>query len=166
MNGEAGVQPDETIYTDYSDQQQNEPSSAKLKTTSDRLPLWMEAHFNIYNGANVEWNHLEHQSTLRVNNQNGSLVVKFHPTTGVILVQGSQFLLWRDQHYNEIRRMVDQLDQATTGELVNHASPALQSSQLVSGAGFQQFRVGYEDVHPSQLQWSQDSVSVSDGDDS
>ena len=103
------VEADERLYTDHEDEQMTKPCSMKFKTTTSRLPLWIQVHQDIYGSA--EWDDLEHIATMRVSNPLGILVVKFHKTTNCVLVQGSQLHSWCDTQFGKLKRMVEQHDQ-------------------------------------------------------
>ena len=109
------VPADETVYTDYQDEQLREPCNMKFKTVNSRLHLWIDAHRQKYSDSNVEWEDLEHQTTMRVSNSLGSLVIRFHKSqhksANVVLVQGTLFENWLDEQYVGLRKLVDMLEQ-------------------------------------------------------
>ena len=142
------AEADEKIYHDFEDEQLTKPILVKFKATLARLPLWVEAHHNAYNSQNLQWDHLRHVSTLRIKNTLGSLVIKFHKTTGVVLVQGTQFTNWHVENYDKLKRMVDQLDQATTAEVIEDAptTPAHARPDHFPSHRYR-YRGGDEDLH-------------------
>ena len=85
------VEPNEELYIDYKEAAKINQTSVKFKTTPDRIKFWVTAHEQIYGDENL-WQFKQNVVTLKVKEPNkGNLIVKFYLSTGVVLVQGSEF---------------------------------------------------------------------------
>ena len=87
--------PEKPVY-DYADVEKTKTCGLKFKTRPHRLLLWANAHKREYPTAKWERQTVD-TVTMRTGNHNkefGSLVVKFHTTTNVILVQGKAHENW------------------------------------------------------------------------
>ena len=79
----------------------------KFKTTPERIKFWVTAHEQIYGDENL-WQFKQNVVTLKVKEPNkGNLIVKFYLSTGVVLVQGSEFPRWRLELYSALKANVD-----------------------------------------------------------
>ena len=135
------VKADETVYTDYKDEQHIEACDLKFKTVNDRLHLWIEAHRTFYAGSNAEWEALEHQTTMRLSDSRGKLAITFHKSkhkfANVVLVQGSLMHSWRDDAFPGLLM------------LVNHGVDIDQSRDQLTNPTYHD---GLEDYDPENFQ--------------
>ena len=103
------VDADEQIYTDYKDDKHTQVTNIKFKTTPDRIDAWITAHKEHFPEPDL-WDHKPSCATLRIkDSEHGNLTVKFHKTTGVVLIQGAMHKYWKDQYYIKLQRRVSQL---------------------------------------------------------
>ena len=101
------VEPNEQFYIDYKEAAKINQTSVKFKTTPDRIKFWVTAHGQIYGDENL-WQFKQNVVTLKVKEPNkGNLIVKSYLSTGVILVQGSEFPRWRLELYSTLKANVD-----------------------------------------------------------
>ena len=102
------LQTNEVPVTDYIDSSRDQPCSMKFKTKPDRLNPWIAAHKQVYPTAKWELQ-TEDTHTMRTGSNNktsGSIVVKFHTTSCVVLVQGKHFNNWYG-NFNHMLGLVD-----------------------------------------------------------
>ena len=102
------VVPDETLYTDYKDETRSQATNIKLKSTTERIQMWIVAHKDYYRDKCFDYTK-DDLVTLRHKEKNTNLIAKFHLTTGVILIQGSRFREWQENMFNVLKARVDEL---------------------------------------------------------
>ena len=102
------VAPDETLYTDYKDEKRSQATNIKLKSTTERIQMWIVAHKYYHRDKCFDYTK-EDLVTSRHKEKNKNLIVKFHLTTGVILIQGSRFREWQANMFNVLKARVDEL---------------------------------------------------------
>ena len=103
------VQPDEVVYTDYKDAARTMKTNIKFKTTTERIRFWVAAHKEIYNNRDY-YEFGQNLITLKhKDSSNRNLIVKFHLTTGVVLVQGSRYIEWTTTLYDKLKSRVNEL---------------------------------------------------------
>ena len=101
------VEPDEMLYTDYKDGNHTQITSLKFKTTKVRLPVWIEVHMEYY-GEDAVCDSKTNLTTIRLKeDKDGTLIIKFHHTTGVVLIQGSKLHMWKTSAFTLIKSRVD-----------------------------------------------------------
>ena len=101
------VEADEILYTDYKDENHTKVTSLKFKTTNLRLPMWIELHMEHY-GEDALCDNKSNLTTIRLkDDKDGSLIIKFHHTTGVVLIQGSKLHTWKTGVFTLIKSRVD-----------------------------------------------------------
>ena len=99
------VDADEELYVDYKD----ELTNLKFKTTTERMGVWIIAHKEQFPDPDC-WDIKPTCTTLRVKDSgSGTLMIKFHSTTGVVLIQGFMHQMWRDRHFAVLQHRVSQL---------------------------------------------------------
>ena len=116
------VNPDETLYTDYKDEARTSITSVKFKTTDKRIRFWVAAHEEVFSDSN---NYEFEQNLITLKHKDSSkrnLIVKFHLTTGVVLIQGSRHNEWRHKLYGRFKSRVDELCGVNTvpGDIHHH----------------------------------------------
>ena len=109
----ASAPPDERVYTDFKNEARTctYPTNMKFKTTNDRIQLWLKALEEINPDVKL-WDYkqktkqkltsLEIQDT-----DNGNLIRKFHLSTGVVVIQGSQYQMWEANEHGSLKSRVD-----------------------------------------------------------
>ena len=103
------VDADEELYVDYKDELRTQVTNLKFKTTTERMGAWITAHKEQFPDPDC-WDIKPTCTTLRVKDSgSGTLMIKFHSTTGVVLIQGSMHQMWRDRHFAVLQRRVSQL---------------------------------------------------------
>ena len=103
------VEPDERLYIDFKEAEKITETSVKFKTTADRIKFWVRAHEELYPNEDF-WQFKQNLVTLKVKENGGNLLMKFHLTTGVVLIQGSNFRKWRSEWYNIFKSRVDDIE--------------------------------------------------------
>jgi ribA/ribD-fused uncharacterized protein len=107
------LSPDETIYIDYNDETKEDPCCAKFKT--NRVSSWISAHRHLYHLSNlsnkhtITWEEKNNITQVRIKkSRTNHLVVKFYPTTGIVLAQSKDFLSWANTDAPQMRDMMQQ----------------------------------------------------------
>ena len=90
----ASAPPDERVYTDFKDKARTCPTNMKFKTINERIKLWVKALEEIYPDVKL-WDYKQKTKqklvSLKIRDtDNGNLILKFHLSTGVVVIQGSQ----------------------------------------------------------------------------
>ena len=85
----------------------------------------MRAHEEFYTNDQL-WEFKQNLVTLKNKDKSGSLIVKFHLSTGVVLVQGSNFRKWRDEQLDKMRSHVDVIQ-------ADISSPGLSQNSYSNG---------------------------------
>ena len=90
--------PEVPVY-DYEDQECTRPCGMKFKTKPDRFCLWVHAHRREFSTASWEkqTDDTITMRTGRANKEFGSIVVKFHITSQIILIQGKAHANWQSR---------------------------------------------------------------------
>ena len=99
--------PEKPVF-DYEDADRTISCGLKFKTRPHRLLLWVNAHRSAFPAAKWERRTID-TVTMRTGNNNkkvGSLVVKFHSTTNLVLIQGKAHNLWNTK-FSELMDMVN-----------------------------------------------------------
>ena len=117
------VEPEERLYTDFKE----EAKSMKLASNLKQVLMVLNSGWeltrsfiqttNCGNSSKIWWH-------WNIRKNAGSLIVKFHLSTGVVLVQGSNFRKWRDEQYDKMRSRIDviQADISSPGLSQNYDS--------------------------------------------
>ena len=109
----ASAPPDERVYTDFKDEARTCPTNMKFKTTNDRIQLWVKALEEIYPDVKLwDYKHKTKQKLVSLkikDTDNGNLILKFHLSTGVVVIQGSQYQSWWANEYASLKARVDAL---------------------------------------------------------
>ena len=122
------VEPDERLYIDFKEAGEITETSVKFKTTAERIKSWVRAHEESYPNEDF-WQFKQNLVTLQVKENGGNLLVKFHLTTGVVLIQGSNFRKWRSEWYNIFKSRVDDIEADSKGNGI----PPMSSWHTVPG---------------------------------
>ena len=109
----ASAPPDERVYTDFKDEARTCPTNIKFKTTNERIQLWVKALEEIYPDVKL-WDYKQKTKqklvSLKIRDtDNGNLIIKFHLSTGVVVIQGSQYQSWGANEYASIKARVNAL---------------------------------------------------------
>ena len=109
----ASAPPDERVYTDFKDEARTCPTNMKFKTTNERIQLWVKALEEIYPDVKL-WDYKQKTKqklvSLKIRDtDNGNLIIKFHLSTGVVVIQGSQYQSWGANEYASIKARVNAL---------------------------------------------------------
>ena len=125
------AKPDEVLYADFKEASRKTEMSIKFKTNITRIKYWVRAHEEIYLGEN-QWEFKQNLVTLKVKDQpGGNLIVKFHLSTGVVLIQGACFPKWRETLYATLKNRVDEMCACDTEHVMN--ATMLQSNGTEPG---------------------------------
>ena len=95
------VAADEKLYTDFRDHNKTEPCSVKFKTAC--IQQWVQI---IEQDYNISATCLADGTQVLKSTDNLRVTIKCHTTTGVILVQGSDFIKWRDYEFSRLRKLM------------------------------------------------------------
>ena len=106
----------EELYIDYKEAAQKTSIGTKFKTTPERLQQWIKLHKQKYNDnygkhekLHVIWemqDKLLELLKIKKGNKN-TLVVKFHLTTGVVLVQGEGHQKWTQTDFVTMKHSIE-----------------------------------------------------------
>ena len=155
----ASAPPDERVYTDFKDEARTCPTNMKFKTTNERIQLWVKALEEIYPDVKL-WDYKQKTKqklvSLKIRDtDNGNLIIKFHLSTGVVVIQGSQYQSWGANEYASIKARVNAL--SDSGAVLEKPSDqdAVDSSAAdpSSAAGHAAGLIGNrtaDDLHPAQ----------------
>ena len=103
------VTTDKKLYTDYKDDKMTQVTNLKLKTTAGHMSAWVTANRGLFPDPNC-WDYKPKCTTLRVKEStSSSLTVKFHLTTGVVLIQGSMYSTLKDKYFASLQSKVSDL---------------------------------------------------------
>ena len=105
--------PDERVYTDFKEEARTYPTNMKFKTTNDRIQLWVKALEEIYPDVKF-WDYKQKTKqklvSLKIRDtDNENLILKFHLSTGVVVIQGSQYQSWGANEYASLKACVNVL---------------------------------------------------------
>ena len=103
------VEPNEQIYTDYKDHEHRNPTNTKFKTTVKRIRFWVAPHEDIFTEPSLyEFRQdlitLKHKDPSKRN-----FIVKFHLTTGVVIIRASIYKEWESKLFNSLKKRVNDL---------------------------------------------------------
>ena len=118
----------------------------KFKTTAERIKFWVRAHEESYPNEDF-WQFKQNLVTLKVKENGGNLLVKFHLTTGVVLIQGSNFRKWRSEWYNIFKSRVDDIEADSKGNGI----PPMSSWHTVPGCQVVTNCESQPDINPGGL---------------
>ena len=103
------VEPNEQIYTDYEDHEHRNPTNIKFKTTVKRTRFCVAAHEEIFTEPSL-YEFRQDLITLKHKDRSKrNLIVKFHLTTGVVVIQGSRYKEWESKLFNSLKNRVNDL---------------------------------------------------------
>ena len=109
------VPANEVMHEDYTDATLRELCSVKFLTTTERLPLWIAAHKSHAPFNDAVWAVEAETKTelMRIDIGDQLLVVKFHTSSGAVLIQGTYMLKWGLHHRDQLIKDVDTLEVGT-----------------------------------------------------
>ena len=107
------MKDDDSLYTDYKDPEKTETTNYKFRSQPARLKLWIQAHRIHSDFLTARWETKSSDVvTLRTGPNNrslGSIVVKFHLGSNIVVIQGKAMDIWKT-YYPELKSTVNNLE--------------------------------------------------------